>query len=58
METEIRAATVVACDRIVAVMADIGRSITAAELDWLLWSRSQMLPGRSTPYHLTETIFY
>lgn len=58
MEVEIRAATIIACDRIVAALAGLGRSITAAGLDWLLWSRSQSLPGQTTPYHLTETILY
>jgi hypothetical protein len=58
MEIEIRAATIVAYDRIVTAFACLGRSITAAELDWLLWSRSQSLSGQTTPYHLTETIFY
>lgn len=58
MEIEIRAATIVACERIVAALAGLGRTITATELDWLLWTRSQSLPGRTMPYHLTETIFY
>ena len=58
MEIEIRAATIVACDRIVAAMRAAGGQITAAELDWLLWSRSQGLSSQQYPYHLTETIFY
>ena len=58
MEIEIRAATVIACDRIVVAMRAAGRRITAAQLDWLLWSRSQSLSSRQTPYHLTETIYY
>lgn len=58
MEIEIRAATIVACDRIVAAMTRSGRPITAAALDWLLWSRSQDLSSRQFPYHLTETIYY
>lgn len=58
MEIEIRAATIVACDRIVGAMTSTGRQITAAELDWLLWSRSQGLSSSASPYHLTETIFY
>lgn len=58
MEVEIRAATIVACDRIVSALDGLGRSITAAELDWLLWSRSQGLSSRQHPYHLTETIYY
>lgn len=58
MEVEIRAATIVACDRLVETLRAKGRSITAAELDWHLWSLSQSLGGSSRPYHLTETVFY
>lgn len=58
MEIEIRAATIVACDRLVAALAAMDHRISATELDWLLWSRSQSLSGQRTPYHLTETIFY
>lgn len=58
MEMEIRAATIVACDRIATAMQSLGREITSAELDWLLWTRSQHLPDGTAPYHLTETIFY
>lgn len=58
MEIEIRAATIIACDRIALNLQERGRFVTAAELDWLLWSRSQHLPVGSRSYHLTETIFY
>lgn len=58
MEVEIRAATIIACDMLVASLRQIGREITAAELDWQLWSLSQSLGGESRPYHLTETIYY
>lgn len=58
MEMEIRAATIVACDRIAAAMRSLNREITSAELDWLLWTRSQHLPPGTAPYHLTATIFY
>lgn len=57
-EIEIRAATIVACDRLATEIANYGRAITAAELDWMLWSRSQSLSSRQYPYHLTETIYY
>lgn len=57
-EIEIRAATIVACDRLVTELRNRGRTITAAELDWHLWSLSQSLGGQSRPYHLTETIYY
>lgn len=58
MEVEIRAGTIVACDRLASVLRERGREITAAELDWHLWSLSQSLGVQSRPYHLTETIFY
>ena len=58
LEVEIRAATVIACDRIASVMRASDRDISSAELDWLLWSRSQSMPAGSRPYHLTETIYY
>ena len=57
-EIEIRAATIVACDRLVTALRQRGREITAAQLDWHLWSLSQHMPSGSRPYHLTETIFY
>lgn len=58
MEVEIRAATIIACDRLVQAIQGLGRAITAAELDWQLWTLSQQIPGGSRPYHLTKTIFY
>lgn len=58
MEVEIRAATIIACDMLVEALRSRGRTITAAELDWHLWSLSQSLGGESRPYHLTETIYY
>lgn len=58
MEVEIRAATIIACDRLVQELASLGRTMTAASLDWHLWSLSQDMPAGSRPYHLTETIFY
>ncbi len=57
-EVEIRAATIVACDRFVQAMRQRVRDITAGQLDWHLWSLSQHMPAGSRPYHLTETIFY
>ena len=35
-----------------------GRELSAHELDWLLWTQSQALPGATHPYHLTPTIHY
>ncbi|HKF76310.1 MAG TPA: queuosine salvage family protein [Candidatus Dormibacteraeota bacterium] len=56
-EVEIRASTVVAVERLRAALAERGRELTAVQVDWILWDRSQGLyPVR--PYHRTRTIFY
>jgi hypothetical protein len=58
LEVEIRAATIWGCELLRQELASSGRPISAHELDWLLWTESQALPGTSHPYHLTPTIFY
>jgi len=56
-EVEIRAATVVAVERLVAALGERGRRLLPVELDWILWALSQELyPVR--PYHRTRTVFY
>jgi hypothetical protein len=56
-EVEIRAATVVAVERLRDALAERGRPLRSIEVDWILWDRSQGLyPVR--PYHRTRTIFY
>ena len=56
-EVEIRAATVVAVERLRDLVAQRGRELRAVELDWILWDLSQnMHPVR--PYHRARTIFY
>jgi hypothetical protein len=56
-EVEIRAATVVAVERLREALAERGRPLQSIEVDWILWERSQGLyPVR--PYHRTRTIFY
>ena len=56
-EVEIRAATVVAVERLREALAERGRPLRSIEVDWILWDRSQGLyPVR--PYHRTRTIFY
>ncbi|HEY8490942.1 MAG TPA: queuosine salvage family protein [Dehalococcoidia bacterium] len=55
-EVEIRACTVWAVETLRDALADRGVSLTAAELDWVLWERSQGMQAR--PYHRTRTIFY
>ena len=54
---EIRAATVVAVERLREALAARGRELLSIEVDWILWELSQGLyPVR--PYHRTRTIFY
>ncbi|HXM54100.1 MAG TPA: queuosine salvage family protein [Candidatus Dormibacteraeota bacterium] len=56
-EVEIRAATVVAVERLREALAERGRPLMSIEVDWILWDLSQGLyPVR--PYHRTRTIFY
>ena len=56
-EVEIRAATVVAVERLREALARGGRELMAIEVDWILWDLAQGLyPVR--PYHRTRTIFY
>ncbi len=56
-EVEIRAATVVAVERLRVSLEERGRPLLAIEVDWILWDLSQGLyPVR--PYHRTRTVFY
>jgi hypothetical protein len=55
-ETEIRALTVVAVDRLVALLRSRGRDVDATEVDALLWWRGQGM--RARPYHRVRTIWY
>jgi hypothetical protein len=57
MEVEIRAATVVAVERLRDALARRGRQVCAMEVDWILWDLSHhvKLPR---PYHRVRTIFY
>ena len=56
-EVEIRAATVVAVERLREALAQRGRQVSPVELDRILWDISQNLyPVR--PHHRTRTIFY
>ena len=57
MEVEIRAATVVAVERLRDALARRGRELCAAEVDWILWDLSHNLK-LARPYHRVRTIFY
>jgi hypothetical protein len=55
-EVEIRALTVVAVDRLAALLAERGRVLDPPAIDTLLWWRGQGL--RQPPYHRCRTIWY
>ena len=56
-EVEIRAATVVAVERLRQRLAQRGVRLPAYELDWYLWELGQQAGWRH-PYHRTRTVFY
>jgi hypothetical protein len=57
VEVEIRAATVVAVERLREELQAAGRELRAFEVDWMLWELSQGLyPVR--PHHRVRTVFY
>ncbi len=55
-EVELRAATVVAVERLVGLLRERGREILPFQVDWLLWNLSQK--GLSVPHHRTLTWAY
>ncbi|MDQ6636348.1 MAG: queuosine salvage family protein [Candidatus Dormibacteraeota bacterium] len=56
-EVEIRAATVVAVERLRQELTDRGRRLTSVEVDWLLWHLAQeTFP--MPPYHRVRGIYY
>ena len=56
-ETEIRALTVVAIERLRAALAERGVAVPACDLDSRLWWRSQGMK-MAHPYHRVRTIWY
>jgi hypothetical protein len=57
-ETEIRALTIVAVDRLQAAVKKNGLDLLAIECDWLLWHRSEQLKDSIAPHHRTLTVYY
>jgi hypothetical protein len=60
-ELEIRAATVVAVDRLCAALQAKGvKDVMPVTLDWLLWQRGEVLNNEQKikPHHRVLTIFY
>lgn len=58
MEIEIRAATVVAVERLHDKLVSLGANLLVIELDWLLWQRGEALKDEIKPHHRTMTIYY
>jgi hypothetical protein len=57
-EVEIRAVAVEAVERIVAVLARLGRPTTAHVLDGILWNAGQAPAIKARPRHRTRTSYY
>ncbi|HNX51764.1 MAG TPA: queuosine salvage family protein [Thermoanaerobaculaceae bacterium] len=57
-EVEIRAAAVHAVELLRAELARQGRSVTAMQLDYLLWNRGQQPEYKARPRHRARTVFY
>ncbi len=57
-EVEIRACAVHAGELIGAELRRAGRTVTARELDYLLWNRGQEPKYKAQPRHRTRTVFY
>ena len=58
MEIEIRAATVIAVERLHAKLVALGCDLLVIELDWLLWQRGEESKDSLLPHHRTMTIYY
>jgi len=57
-EVEIRAATILAVERIRQELTAHGQKVSSAQLDSHLWYLGQENVYRTLPYHRTRTIFY
>ena len=58
-ETEIRAATVMAVDRLQQALTQRGAAkLLVVELDWLLWQRGEAMKDGLLPHHRTLTVYY
>lgn len=57
-EVEIRAATIVAVERLREALARRGRRWLSVELDWWLWQTGEADKDRIPPFHRCLTCFY
>jgi hypothetical protein len=57
-EAEIRAATVVAVERLQQSLLKCGVKLLVLEVDWLLWQTGEAVKDTMAPHHRTLTIYY
>ena len=57
-ETEIRAATVVAVEKIRAALEKRGMKLLDIECDWVLWNQGELKRHEIAPHHRILTIYY
>ena len=57
-EVEIRAATVVAVERLRGELMKRGLELLVVEVDWLLWQMGEESKDRICPHHRTRTVYY
>jgi len=57
-EVEIRACGLHAVELLAAELERLGRTVTARELDFVLWNRGQERRFKSLPRHRTRTVYY
>ena len=57
-EIEIRAATVVAVEKLQKCLVAHGRHLLVLEVDWLLWQWGESIKDTIAPHHRTLTIYY
>ena len=58
VEVSLRAHTVQAVEAMVQRLQEAGSSITAMQLDWILWERGEAQLHSLPPHHRTRTIYY
>jgi hypothetical protein len=57
-EIEIRAATIVAVERMKEALHARSIMLHSVQIDWALWAAAQGAPPDGKPYHRTRTIYY
>jgi hypothetical protein len=57
-EIEIRAATVIAVERLHEALKKRNIDLLVIEIDWLLWQQGEAVKDSILPHHRTKTIYY